>query len=432
MEKIMKLPPVGMRIIKSAVVVFLCYIVYILRGKQGIVFYSQLAALWCMQPYIRNSMNMAIQRTTGTLIGAAYGLVVILIYENLFPKTGQFELIYYLFVSIMIVLVLYTTIVIRKKNASYFSTVVFLSIVVVHIGDADPILFTLNRVLDTMIGIILAVIVNMFRIPRRKRKDILFVSGVDDTLVNEKEVLSPFSKIELNRMLQEGANFTVSTMRTPASIIDALGDIQWKLPLIVMDGAALYDMKERKYLATRSMKKSMVRELLSFFDEHKLNCFVNIVIDSLLVICYKELKNDAERTIYHDLRRSPYRNFVRADLLSQGEVLYLMLIGEKRQMQDIFAELQEQEYYEELKVCIYDSTNYPGYMYMKIYDRNAARDQMMEVLKERTGLTKAVTFGSIDGKYDVVVKKNDSNRVVKTLERMYEPYFWSGTAGQIK
>ena len=57
---------------------------------------------------------------------------------------------------------------------------------------------------------------------------------------------------------------------------------------------------------------------------------------------------------------------------------------------------------------------------------------MMEVLKERTGLTKAVTFGSIDGKYDVVVKKNDSNRLVKTLERMYEPYFWSGTAGQIK
>ena len=101
-------------------------------------------------------------------------------------------------------------------------------------------------------------------------------------------------------------------------------------------------------------------------------------------------------------------------------------------MQDIFAELQEQECYEQLKVCVYDSTNYPGYMYMKIYDRNAVRDQMMEVLKECTGLTKAVTFGSIDGKYDVVVKKNDSNRVVKTLERMYEPYFWSGIARQIK
>ena len=102
MEKVMKLPPVGMRIIKSAVVVFLCYIVYILRGKQGIVFYSQLAALWCMQPYIRNSMNMALQRTTGTLIGAAYGLVVILIYENLFPKTDQFDLIYYLFLLFVI------------------------------------------------------------------------------------------------------------------------------------------------------------------------------------------------------------------------------------------------------------------------------------------------------------------------------------------
>lgn len=53
--------------------------------------------------------------------------------------------------------ILYTT-VLLKKNASYFSTVVFLSIVVNHIGDQNPLLFVFNRVLDTMIGIVLAML----------------------------------------------------------------------------------------------------------------------------------------------------------------------------------------------------------------------------------------------------------------------------------
>ena len=49
---------------------------------------------------------------------------------------------------------------------------------------------------------------------------------------------------------------------------------------------------------------------------------------------------------------------------------------------------------------------------------------MAMYLKEKTGLRKTLTFGSIQGKYDIVVKNNDGNQVVRTLERVYEPYFW--------
>ncbi|MDY3920355.1 MAG: HAD hydrolase family protein [Candidatus Limivivens sp.] len=423
-ERILKLPPVGMRIIKSAIGVWLCYVVYILRGKQGIVFYSQLAILWCMQPYISNSLKMAAQRTTGTLIGAAYGLLVILLRLWWLPQVFAQDICYYLLVSLMVIPVLYTTVLLHRKNASYFSTVVFLSIVVAHMGDENPVLFTINRVLDTMIGIGLGVLVNMFRIPRKKREDILFVSGVDDTLLNEKESLSPYSKIELNRMLQEGAKFTVSTMRTPASVIDVLGEIQWTLPLIVMDGAALYDMKERRYLATVKLDTARVKELLHFFDEQGMNCFVNVVVDGLLVISYQELKNEAEQKLYQELRKSPYRNFVKANLMNQGEVLYLMTIGKTEEMEQIFGRLHEMKCFPELKVCFYASTNYPGYSYLKIYDKEATREKMMEVLKEQTGLERTMTFGSLEGRYDVVVHRSDSNKVVKILERMYEPYFW--------
>ena len=48
----------------------------------------------------------------------------------------------------------------------------------------------------------------------------------------------------------------------------------------------------------------------------------------------------------------------------------------------------------------------------------------MQYLCETLGLRKVVTFGSIDGVYDIVVHDNDTNTVVKTLKHLYEPYFW--------
>lgn len=36
-------------------------------------------------------------------------------------------------------------------------------------------------------------------------------------------------------------------------------------------------------------------------------------------------------------------------------------------------------------------------------------------------LKKTVTFGSIPGRYDVVVRPGDTNKVVQELKRQYEP-----------
>lgn len=59
-RKKLQFPAIGMRIVKSSVAMFLCYMVYLLRGETGVVFYSQLAALWCIQPYVNSSLKNAL------------------------------------------------------------------------------------------------------------------------------------------------------------------------------------------------------------------------------------------------------------------------------------------------------------------------------------------------------------------------------------
>lgn len=246
------IPVIGLRIIKSSISVALCFAIAYVRGNDGIVFYSLLSALWCVQMYRTNTKKNALQRFSGTVIGALYGLLFLLILRKLqVSKTAISAneetafIIQATLVSVLIIFVLYTTVLLNKKQASYFSCVVFLSIAVNHITDMNPYQFVWNRFLDTCIGIGVGIFVNDFSLPLKKKKDILFVSGLDDTLLNENANLTDYSKVELNRMLDEGLQFTISTIRTPASLMEPVRDIHLNLPVIAMDGAVLYDMEEK-------------------------------------------------------------------------------------------------------------------------------------------------------------------------------------------
>lgn len=414
------LPPVGLRIIKSAVAVGLCFVVAFLRGGSGIVFYSQLAALWCIQMYVENTWKNAKQRFLGTVIGAVYGLLFLLLRAAVPVKERWSDYVDALVISLMIILILYTTVLIKKKQASYFSCVVFLSIVVNHVGDANPYLFVWNRFLDTVIGIGIGLLVNNFSLPKKKQRDVLFISGLDDMLLDKNHRLGDYSRVELNRMIDEGANFTLSTMLTPASVMEAMRDVRLNLPVITMDGAALYDIRENRYIKVYVISPATSQQVLRLIHEEGLCCFTNVIIDDLLIIYYDVLENEVQKKLVEELRRSPYRNYVNRPVPESERVVYFMLLYPKPVIEAFYEKLRQEGLLEKLKVLAYDSVDYPGYAYIKIFNRNATKENMIAQLKENTGLEKTVTFGTVSGSFDVVVKAGDINTVVHTLKHLYE------------
>ena len=417
-------PKIGLRIIKSAVAVYICFLFYAFFRKDGIIFYSQLAALWCIQPQKDTMRGKVIQRIVGTMIGAFFGLIVLLIDITYLKGKVYSEVFYGLLVAVAVIFSIYGTLIINKKDASYFSCVVLLSIVVIHISDADPYSFVAARVIDTMIGIIIGMFVNSVHMPRRKMKDILFISGVDDTLLEENEKLSSYSYVELNHMLNDGANFTVSTKRTPASLIELLRGVNLRLPVIAMDGAVLYDMNSHEYIYSYVISKQTVEKIRTVLDQFDVNYFMNKLIDNTLIIQYKEIKNAAEKDIYDRMRKSPYRNYVNCNISSQSKCIYFMIIEKSSIIRKINEALNSSDMADKLRIVSYPSEDYPGYSYIKIYNKNATRHNMIEYLKKMTGLKHSITFGSIENVYDVVVKKYDRDKVVTTLKRMYEPLWW--------
>lgn len=416
------LPPIGMRIIKSSIGVLLGFIIYLLRGKQGAPFYTALSVLWCMQPYTSNAKANAIQRTIGTMIGAVYGLLMILVEYYLMPS--QSELIRYIMISLLIIPVIYTTVIFNKKNASYFSCVVFLSIVVNHLTDKNPYFFVFNRVLDTMIGIILALIINTVRIPRKKRDNVLFVAELDKVLLSMHENLTPYSKVELNKMLDEGISFTITTMKTPAALLTAMQDIRIKLPVIAMDGAILFDIKKNRILHAYEISHLEIMEFIGLFKERNFHCFINVVVEDSVIIYYDEFKNPVEKKIYDALRSSPYRNYIKEELPEKYGAVYLMLIDENEKIEKLYKELESRLYTKRYKVLKYESLDFKGYSYIKIYNKKAIKENMVKYIKRLTNASEIITFESNKENNNIPINKNDSNDIVKRLKRMYEPYFW--------
>lgn len=412
----LRLPPVGSRIIKSAVGVLLCWCVYLLRGRNGIPFYSMLAALWCIQPYVAKTRSMALQRTIGTFIGAAFGLITIVLEIYAFNIYDQ--PLGFLVVALMIIPVIYTTVLIKRPNASYFSCVVFLSITVIHMTDENPFMFVLNRVLDTFIGIAVGMLVNSARLPRRRITDTLFTAELDDMLSPISERLSPFSTVEINRMLSEGLKFTLVTMRTPASLMGILSDVELELPVVVMNGAALYDFRNNSYVKAYIISGDTCEKVRAVVSSAGMNVFTNALCDDSLVIYYDRLENEAEKAIFTSLKKSPYRNYLNRRPQPEDRVIYLMIVDLSDRISALYDQLTQSEVGRLLKMITYPSQDYPGYSYIKIYNRNAGKQHMTEMLCREYGIEKCSTVAANGSR--------SMNGIARNLKRSFEPLIFKG------
>lgn len=90
-------------------------------------------------------------------------------------------------------------------------------------------------------------------------------------------------------------------------------------------------------------------------------------------------------------------------------------------MEQLYDKLRAQDWADEHKILIYDSTDYPGYAYIKIYHKDATRENMLKNMMALLNVEKVVSFGSIEGKSDVYVEDSNKNIMVKKMIQLFEP-----------
>lgn len=157
---------VGLRMIKTAAAVFICALIGYARGE--IALFSMIAAVICMQPSTEKTLAMSFNQMLGTVIGGAFGVGVCYLVEV--TPLADMPSLHYLTLSVLLIPIIMLTLFIKKPSISAFSCIVFIGVAVVQNPDATPLFSSLQRLLDTSIGVAVATVFNLM-IPNRYREN---------------------------------------------------------------------------------------------------------------------------------------------------------------------------------------------------------------------------------------------------------------------
>lgn len=140
---------IGARNIKTAVSVFICLILSLIFERE----YSLIAcitAVICTQNSVENSFVVSKGRILGTIFGGVIGYLFMITIGN-----------HPLAITAGIIILIYFGNLINQKEAISMSCVTFLSILI-SLEDMGPLHYTINRVLESSVGIIVSIIVNKY------------------------------------------------------------------------------------------------------------------------------------------------------------------------------------------------------------------------------------------------------------------------------
>lgn len=414
------LPRIGLRIAKSAIAAGLSIFIYYLLGFDGMPFFIVLAAIQCMQNYSRDIKMVVLDNISGLFIGAVCALVIIWLQYMLPVSTGLNSMWNALFIALGVGTSLYTAVILNKGSIAQFTAVIFLCIVGVHVENESPFLYVAQRLVETLAGVAIGTLINITHLPRKKNLDTIFAVSMDEVLHSEISHLPDYSKVEINRILDEGINLTLMTRHSAASLREAGAGIEFRMPVILMDGAAIFDPNDDRYLETVELEHEDAVRMQKVLQEFDLSVYISTVINNSMLIYYEHILPDS-REMFDRLRRSPYRNYLHRALPEGMNAINLTAIGSKDKIDHAYSQLLERDFHHRYKIIRYDFEEKCPYAYMRVISKEADRHRSLEKLMELVGFEHCLSFGSDPDVYDVCIRANEGESILKALRRYAEP-----------
>lgn len=164
-KKFLKHFHVGMRIIKSVIAIFLSAVITDL--KDGNPVSSTIAAIIVMKQDTQSAMNVGIERLIGTFIGGVYSFLFL--YAITFFEIPLFTILYYFFMSLLLIPVIKTCVLLKVPGSALNASFVVLVTLLSYITEYNKYQFVIDRMVDTMIGVVIAIAINRL-LPAKKRR----------------------------------------------------------------------------------------------------------------------------------------------------------------------------------------------------------------------------------------------------------------------
>lgn len=418
------LPRLGQRILKTSFAVFICLMIYYLRGYYGgsMQTESVITAIICMQPYVRDTREYAINRLAGSLIGAVLGLLFLFLLLAA-PDTVNHPVVLYSLMSLGVLFALYSAVLIKKPDTSGLAAIVFLCVVISFPDIEHPLQQAVLRIVDVFIGTTVAIGVNVFRLPRRKNRNLLFFIHAHDLAPDHYSQISSGSLFHLNYLYDDGARICLISEHAPAFFILQMNNIKVNTPLIVMDGAAIYDIGKSQYLYRETIPEEASATLIDFLDAHGLSYFIYTIHKNRTSIFHRGPFNEDETKILERMRRSHYRYYLEDDIYELSEIVYFKIVF-NRELENpaLHAEIDSIILRHNLRSVSRIQVSAPDAHGVYIYSANAtvahAKEKLLSIMQENGHRLSPCEIMLEHG----FQSERDAIHLLNLVGRRYEPF----------
>lgn len=223
----------------------------------------------------------------------------------------------------------------------------------------------------------------------------LYVTDLDDTFLTKDTEVSPFSRDMINRLIGQGAMFSVATARLMTQAKEILQGLDLRLPVVLGNGAVVYDIGENKILFARFLPEELHEGLFAYCKGHDLPLFVMAVdcentdklvynpkdLNPVMARYFQRYPDGAGRYVQRDdFHHLGMRGIVKLRSLGEREVL----AKAQREIEERFA----------VKTYLTREVGENGAYYaLEINHPQVSKYEGIQVVKELSGAKELVCFG---------------------------------------
>ncbi len=219
----------------------------------------------------------------------------------------------------------------------------------------------------------------------------LYVSDLDGTLLNSSAELTKKSIEKINMLYEKNIYFTAATARTPATVKHILAGCNLMLPVIVLSGVCLYDIKTNEYSKIEYINRNSYEILTGLIDSFGLSGFMYTIENNTQHTYYQNLSSPNAEAFVSERIKKYGKIFIQTDnFLSLDKTIYYSVSDKHEKLDEAYSEFKKipdlnTEYYRD----IYNE----DFWYLEISSKNASKYNAVIQLKKEYGFDFVTGFG---------------------------------------
>lgn len=221
----------------------------------------------------------------------------------------------------------------------------------------------------------------------------LYITDLDGTLLDSSGNLSFNCITKLNKLIADGALFTVATARTSATVIKMFEKVNLNIPFILMNGVLIYDPKTNENISAHTIDISTAEKIIEIYKKYNYSPMLYYMRENCVEIKYNKIHNiyQQEYVSARDNLKNKIFTEVNGDLTAGNDenLIYMVSLDKPELLTPIKEEISSlDDIY-----CAFYSDNYTDCNFMECMNVKASKGTATLKIKELLGVDHIIAFG---------------------------------------